>query len=108
MSPDVQEAVEALPGAFMPEKAGAAQAVFQLDLSGDDGGQWALSVANGECEVREEVAPQPDATISMDGHDFVALISNQLDPVGAFMGGKIKIAGNLGMVMQFLGWFKRG
>jgi putative sterol carrier protein len=108
MSTEVKKAIEALPVAFLPEKAGGAKATFQLDLSGDSGGQWVLDVVDGKCEVREEVADKPDVTVSMDGEDFIALFNNQLDPVKAFMGGKIKVSGNLGLVMQLLNWFERG
>ena len=108
MSSEVEKAIKALPAAFLPGKAGNAQALFQLDLAGENGGQWVLDVANGECNVRQETATKPDVTISMDGEDFVALFRNQIDPVRAFMMGKIKVTGNLGMVMQLLNWFERG
>lgn len=108
MPSEVQEAIEALPAAFLPDKAGTAQALFQLDLAGENGGQWVLAVADGKCNVRQETATKPDVTISMDGKDFVDLFRNQLDPVRAFMTGKIKVAGNLGLVMQLLNWFERG
>jgi putative sterol carrier protein len=104
----VKDAVQALPAAFLPERAGTAKAQFQLDLSGNSSGKWVLDVADGKCVVQEGTAEQPDVTVSMDGEDFVAMINNQLDPVQAFMGGKIRITGNLGLVMQFLNWFERG
>lgn len=108
MSSDVRTAIQALPAAFLPEKAGNAKALFQLDLTGEGGGKWVLDVADGECELLEQVAANPDVTVTMDALDFVALFDNQLDPVQAFMGGKIRVSGNLGLVMQFLSWFKRG
>jgi putative sterol carrier protein len=108
MSSEVRKAVQALPSAFLPEKAGSAVACFQLDFSGDGEGRWVLDVSNGRCEVRQQVAENPDVTVTMAGSDFVAMLNDQLDPVQAFMGGKIKISGNLGLVMQFLNWFERG
>jgi putative sterol carrier protein len=108
MSSDVKTAIEALPKAFRPEKAGNAQAQFQLDLSGDSGGKWILDVADGICVVHDGTADAPDVTVSMDAEDFVAMFNNQLDPVQAFMKGKIKVTGNLGLVMRLLNWFERG
>jgi putative sterol carrier protein len=108
MSSEVSEAIKALPSAFLPEKAGNTKASFQLDLTGADGGQWTLDVADGKCEVREETAAQPDVTLTMDANDFVAFFRNELDPIQAFMGGKIKVSGNLGLVMQLMNWFDRG
>ena len=106
MAPQAKEVIEALPGAFLPDKAGDIKALVQFTLTGDGGGAWAMEVADGKCDVREETTPQPDVTLTMDAADFVALVNNQLNPVQAFMGGKIKVTGNVGLVMQLLNWFK--
>ncbi len=108
MASQVNEVLEAMPASFLPEKAGNAKALFQLNLSGEGGGQWVLDVANGQCQVREETAVRPDVTLSMSARDFVALSRDELDPVPAFMRGKIKVSGNVGLVMQLLQWFERG
>lgn len=107
MSSATREMLEAMPDAFLPEKAGDATALIQLDLTGDDGGVWLLDIAGGKCNVREEKASKADVTVTMDADDFVDMYSNRLNPVQAFMSGRIKIAGNVGMVMQLLNWFER-
>lgn len=106
---ETREMIETvLPRAFLPEKAGNASARFLLDLSGEEGGQWLLNIAEGACTVVEGSETKPDVTIKMDATDFAALFRNQMDPIKAFMGGKIKVSGNVGLVMQLLQWFDRG
>ena len=103
-----RELMETLPGAFLPEKAGNTKALLQFNLTGEGSGQWVMDVANGKCQVREETVSQPDVTVTMAANDFAALYGNQLNPVQAFMAGKIKVSGNVGLVMQLLNWFDRG
>ena len=103
----VKEMLEALPSAFLPEKAGDAKALIQLDLTGEDGGKWVLDIADGECQVRAEATSKPDVTVTMDANDFVSLYKNELNPFQAFMGGKVKVSGNVGLVMHLLNWFER-
>ena len=103
-----RELMEALPGAFLPEKAANTKALLQFNLTGEGGGLWAMNVADGKCQVREETASQPDVTVTMAADDFAALYGNQLNPVQAFMAGRIKVSGNVGLVMQLLNWFDRG
>ncbi|MBN1661063.1 MAG: SCP2 sterol-binding domain-containing protein [Anaerolineae bacterium] len=107
MASRIREMMEAMPGAFLPEKAGNSRALIQLVLTGDDGGNWVIDVADGQCQVREELAARSDVTVTMNGDDFVALYKDQMNPVSAFMSGKIKVSGNVGMVMQLLNWFQR-
>jgi putative sterol carrier protein len=102
-----QEIIEAMPGAFLPAKAGSTKALIQLNLTGEDGGQWVIDVANGVCQVRQEAAPKPDVTVTMPSDDFAGLYTNQTNPMQAFMSGKIKVSGNVGLVMQLMNWFKR-
>lgn len=108
MSSEARELVEGMPAAFSAEKAGSAKALIQLALAGDGGGTWVVDVADGKCDVREETAAESDVTVTMDAADYVALTKGQLNPVQAFMGGKIKVQGNVGLVMQLMQWFDLG
>ncbi len=107
MSSQAKQVIEALPGAFLPEKAGNAKALIQLDLTGEGGGKWALDIAEGKCNVVEGQVPKPDVTLTMSADDFVAMYRGTLNPIQAFMGGKIKVSGNVGQVMNLMYWFKR-
>ncbi|MGB1121804.1 MAG: SCP2 sterol-binding domain-containing protein [Saprospiraceae bacterium] len=46
-----------------------------------------------------------DCTISMTSEDFQAMLSGNLNPMMAFMGGKIKIDGDMGVAMQLQSLF---
>ncbi len=108
MSSEARELLESLPQAFLPEKAGSAKGTIQFDLSGEGGGKWVMDVADGTCQVQEGTAAAPNVTLSMKATDFVAMYKGTMNPVQAFMGGKIKVSGNVGLVMQLLNWFDRG
>jgi putative sterol carrier protein len=43
----------------------------------------------------------------VDSDDWLNILSGALDAVSAFMGGKIKIQGDMGLMMQFQNWFAR-
>jgi putative sterol carrier protein len=104
---NTKEMMQTMEAAFLPEKAGTAKALIQLNLTGEDGGMWVVDIADGQCQIREEEVQNPNVTVTMNGEEFVALYQNKLNPVQAFMSGKIKVSGNVGMVMQLLNWFQR-
>ena len=74
---------------------------IQFELSGDNGGSWMAVVKGGKANVSKGTAEDPTATIKMDGDDFVAMTSGELNAVSAFMTGKIKVEGDLNTVMKF-------
>lgn len=96
---------ESMPGNLNVEKAAGVDVTVQFDLSGDNGGTWAVTVADGKCNVTEAAADSPDLTISMDADDYVAMINGDLQPMAAFMQGKIKLQGDMGLAMKFQGLF---
>jgi putative sterol carrier protein len=96
-----QEIFNEMPARFKAEQAGDMNAVVHFNLSGEDGGQWYVQVADGAVEVHEGAPDDPTASIHMDAQDYVALSRGDLNPMTAFMSGKIRVEGNLAVVMKF-------
>ncbi len=94
------------PQNLIAEKAGSMNAAVAFDLSGENGGQWTVKIADGNCTVEEGIVDGADATISMAGSDYVDMMTGKLNPMMAFMGGKVKVSGDLNTVMKFQTLFK--
>jgi putative sterol carrier protein len=97
-----------MPSSFNAEKAGDLNANVVFDLSGDGGGAWTVAVANGKADVTEGAAANATATIRMAAADYEDMTSGKLNPMMAFMSGKIKVEGDLNTVMKFQTLFGMG
>lgn len=86
---------------FDKEKAAGMNMTVAFNLSGDNGGQWAVKVKDGSVDVVEGSVESPTATINMDADDYVAMTNGDLNPMMAFMSGKVKVDGDLNSVMKF-------
>ncbi len=104
--PSPREMLDQLPSHFVPEAAGDAQATVHLELTGPQGGQWTLRVANRQCEVLDGLQGTPNLTISADGQDYVEIMEGRLAPMQAFMQGRVRFKGDLGVAMRMQSWFR--
>jgi putative sterol carrier protein len=85
---------------FRPEEADGFSAIYQLNLSGDDGGTWYLSVANRQCSLDTGISSHPDVTITVSAQDWVDLLSGKLDGYTAFFQGRVDVQGDLALVLR--------
>lgn len=85
---------------FIPEKATGVNAVILFDLSGDNGGQFWIKVADGSAETGVGEVANPAMTLKASADDWFAVTSGQLNPMQAFMTGKVKILGDMGLAMK--------
>ncbi len=92
---EMQKRIDANPG-----KLGGIKAVFQFEITGKDPGSFSVSVGEGTAEVSEGTAVSPNVTITMDSNDFVDMVEGRLDGMAAFMGGKLKVTGDMMLAMQ--------
>ncbi len=91
-----------------PEAAAGLDAVIQFNLSGEGGGIWHCAIKDGACTVGEGAHDAPTMTVSMGAADYVELTSGQLDGMVAFMSGRLRIVGDMGLALQMQKLFKMG
>jgi putative sterol carrier protein len=99
------EAMELLPQAFKPEKAGGANAVVQISTTGSEPGSWIITVRDGKCEVEQGAADSPSVTINTPSDVWLKIMRRELDGSSAFMSGQFTFTGDMGVLMQFGSWF---
>ncbi len=95
---------------WMPEQAAAnrdqmakikdVQAVIQVVLTGEGGGEYYMELGGGEIKTGKGRVPSPKLTITQAVADWREINAGRLNPQMAFMSGKIKIAGDMGLAMK--------
>ncbi len=83
-----------------PAKIQGLNAVFQFSLSGEEAGDWQIKAEGGKAEVAEGTPYTPGVTISMSAADFKEMVSGKLNPTQAFMTGRLKLQGDMGLAMK--------
>ncbi len=106
LTPD--QIVEAMPEYLIPEKAASTRGTILFDLSGDQGGKWWVKIADGKAQSGKGDPAEPaNVTLLADSHDWVRIMTGQQDPTAAFMQGKLKIKGDMGLAIKMQSLFRR-
>jgi putative sterol carrier protein len=85
------------PGAPLTKKI---KAVFQIVITNDNS-KYIIDLKNNSGSVRSGEESNADCTFSMKAEDFLALVAGKLNPQNAFMQGRLKIKGSIGVAMKF-------
>lgn len=86
------------------EASASAKATIQNVINSPDGPKryW-MRIEAGSVQMGPGDAESSDATIEQDYETAVALAKSELNPVTAFMTGKIRINGSMMLLMQLQG-----
>ncbi len=88
-----------------PSKIEGLSATIQFSLTGDGGGEYYAVIKDGAGRINEGKSDNPDVTIFMDVENFKDLVNKKLEPMGAFMSGKIRVQGDMSLMMKMQSLF---
>lgn len=90
-----------MPDALDASAAGSTSAVVQYEISEP----VHHVLRDGSLEAREGRAEAPDLTVTIADDDLVSLFSGRLDPMMAFMTGRLRVGGDVELAQRLVGLF---
>jgi hypothetical protein len=78
------------------DKMRSLDGLMKMVVTGEASGVWAVGFKLGPGEIPAE----PTTTISLSAEDAAAMERGELNPMEAFMAGRIKVAGDMTLMMQ--------
>ncbi len=96
-----------MPELFLPEKAQDLTVSVYYQVTGKGGGDYACLIDNGVFTLKREAKPDATSVVVIGAEDWIALNEGKLDPMQAFMTGKLKGTGDLGLLQKFPKFFKK-
>jgi acyl-CoA dehydrogenase len=101
-----KDIIYSLPQRLKAEKAANANAIFQFDIEGPNGGQFTAKLENGVCTVSDGLTGTPNCMIKAKDKDYEDVELGRTNAQMAVMMGKVKIS-NIGEMLKFIELFKR-
>jgi putative sterol carrier protein len=92
-----REFFEGLAGRVSPQGARALGASYRFDIDG--AGRWRVESEGDRLVVSESDAPA-DCVIRADEKTFLRIVRGEQSPMGAYMTGKVKVEGDLGLALR--------
>ncbi len=83
-----------------PDLVTKIDSVYQFNISGPNGGQWTVDCTHPGGSVTAGTAAAAKCTVSATDADFLNIVTGKLNAQMAFMSGKLKIQGDMGLAMK--------
>ncbi|KRT74729.1 MAG: sterol carrier protein [Deltaproteobacteria bacterium CSP1-8] len=86
-----------------PSKLAGMSSVYQFKVGEES---YNVAFTDGKAAVATGDAPNPNCTVTMAQNDFLDMLGGKLNSQMAFMTGKLKVAGDMGLALKLGSFLK--
>jgi putative sterol carrier protein len=83
-----------------PDVVSKINAVYQFNIGGPEGGTWAVDCTQPGGKVQAGQVANARCTVAATDQNFLDIVNGKLNAQMAFMSGKLKIQGDMGLAMK--------
>jgi multimeric flavodoxin WrbA/putative sterol carrier protein len=95
-----RELLQAMPRALNQEAAQGLTATYQFEVSGTEQFTAHITIDQGQAACHDGPAPNPNVIVKTPAEVWLAVARGELDGAQAFMTGKYRVEGDLGLLMK--------
>jgi len=85
---------------FRPDKAAGVDVVVQVTVTGENSGDWFVTIKNQKLWVAEGTHLTPTLSLKMTSKDFTDLVNRRISAEKAFFSGRIQFKGNIALALK--------
>jgi len=88
------------------DQAKAIDAIYQFNITGDDGGTWVVDFTKDADWVTAGPSDDAQCTIEVSSGDWLAIVADELNAMQAFMMGKLRVSGDMALATKLQSFFE--
>jgi putative sterol carrier protein len=102
----INDLMELLCNSFQAERSAGIEAAIQVHLSGEKGGDYGIVIKDKGCSANPGILPASTLKLEAAAQDVLDMYAGRLDPMKAFMQGKLRVSGDKAMALKLTTMFR--